>query len=61
LRARRDERAVASALKGIEAAAKGEDNLIPPILEAVKAYATIGEICDVLRDVFGVYRPAQDI
>ncbi len=61
LRARRDGRAVASALKNIEAAAKGQDNLIPPIVDAVKAYATIGEICDVLRDVFGVYRPSQEV
>ncbi|HHW17683.1 MAG TPA: methylmalonyl-CoA mutase family protein [Firmicutes bacterium] len=61
LRRRRDGRAVASALKSVEAAARGNDNLVPPILEAVKAYATIGEICDVLRDVFGVYRPGSDI
>lgn len=61
LRARRDERDVASALKQIETTAKGQGNLIPPIVDAVKAYATIGEICDVLRDVFGVYRPAQEI
>ena len=33
-------------------------NLIPPILEAVRIYATVGEICDVLRSVFGEYRPA---
>jgi len=57
LRARRDRKALGTALKNIEKAARGQDNLVPPILEAVKAYATIGEICDVLRNVFGVYRP----
>jgi len=56
LRARRDGKAVGAALRSVEAAARGQGNLMEPILEAVKAYATIGEICDVLRDVFGVYR-----
>lgn len=58
LKARRDGTAVRKALKDIERAARGKENLIPPITEAVKAYATIGEICDVLRDVFGTYHPA---
>ncbi len=61
LKERRDGQAVASALKAVEAAARGQDNLVPPIFEAVKVYATIGEICQVLRGVFGVYRPGQDI
>ncbi|MGI6631930.1 MAG: acyl-CoA mutase large subunit family protein [Bacillota bacterium] len=61
LRARRDSKAVSSALRAIETAAKGDANLVPPIVEAVKAYATIGEICDVLRNVFGVYRPGSFI
>lgn len=60
LRARRDNRAVADSLKEIERVAKGTGNLVVPILGAVKAYATIGEICDVLRQVFGVYRPASE-
>jgi len=38
--------------------AKGDANLMPPILEAVRAYATLGEICDVMRGVFGEYRPS---
>lgn len=59
LRRRRDGRAVGSALKEIEVTAKGDDNLVPKVFEAVKAYATIGEICGVLRDVFGVYRPGS--
>jgi len=36
--------------------AEGKENLMPPIMEAVKAYATLGEICDTLREVFGEYR-----
>jgi methylmalonyl-CoA mutase N-terminal domain/subunit len=38
-------------------AARGEDNLMPAILDCVKAYATLGEICGQLRDVFGEYTP----
>ncbi|GAB4363135.1 MAG: methylmalonyl-CoA mutase family protein [Deltaproteobacteria bacterium] len=56
LRKRRDDRAVRSALAGLETAARGRDNLLPAILSAVKAYATLGEISDVLRAVFGTYR-----
>ena len=48
--------AVATALAKIEAAARGSDNLMPPVLEAVKAYATLGEISDVFRKVWGAYR-----
>ena len=48
LKSRRDGIAVAGALEAVEKAARGEDNLVPPIVEAVKVYATIGEICDVL-------------
>ena len=40
----------------LEASARGDANLLPPILAAVKAYATIGEICSVLRRVFGEHR-----
>ena len=58
LKARRDNAAVKAALVALEAAAKGEDNLMPPILEAVRKYATLGEVCDVLRGVFGEYRPS---
>ena len=38
------------------AAARGNDNLLPPIIDAVKAYATVGEISDRLRSAFGVHR-----
>ncbi|MGI6666233.1 MAG: acyl-CoA mutase large subunit family protein [Bacillota bacterium] len=61
LRAGRDSKAVSSALKEIEKTAKGEGNLVVPIVEAVRNYATIGEICDVLRNVFGTYRPGAFI
>jgi methylmalonyl-CoA mutase N-terminal domain/subunit len=53
----RDNREVARLLKELErAAAQEERNLIPPIVECVKAYATLQEICDVLRGVFGEYQ-----
>jgi methylmalonyl-CoA mutase N-terminal domain/subunit len=47
---------VTKALHDLERAARGTENLMPPILEAVKTYATLGEICDVLRGIFGEYR-----
>ncbi len=56
LRQRRDQRAVARTLAELDAAARGHANLLPCILAAVKAYATIGEICNVLRGVFGEHR-----
>jgi methylmalonyl-CoA mutase N-terminal domain/subunit len=57
LRARRDNTRVAALLDEVRAAARGTDNLLPPILEAVRAYATVGEIAGALVDVFGRYRP----
>lgn len=54
-RAARDRGAVDAALAALGAAAKGDDNLIPPMLEAVRAEATLGEICDVLREEWGTY------
>jgi methylmalonyl-CoA mutase N-terminal domain/subunit len=56
LRAGRDNAKVQAALKDIEIAAKGNDNLMPHILSAVRSYATLGEICDVMRGVFGEYQ-----
>jgi len=56
VKAERDNSAVQAALKKLQAAAQGSDNLLPPTLEAVKVYATLGEIADVLRGVFGEYR-----
>lgn len=52
----RDENAVQEKLQALKKAAEGEDNTMPFILDAVKAYATLGEICDVLREVFGEYQ-----
>lgn len=59
LRRNRDEAAVRRALEELRKAASGSDNLMYPILEAVKAYATLGEICGVLREVFGEYRAGR--
>jgi methylmalonyl-CoA mutase N-terminal domain/subunit len=56
VKAERDQRAVERALAKVEAAARGTDNLMPPVLEAVRAYATLGEVSDVFRKVWGQYR-----
>jgi methylmalonyl-CoA mutase N-terminal domain/subunit len=56
LRAGRDPAAVERGLEGVRAAARNGSNLVPACLDAVKAYATHGEICNAMRDVFGVYR-----
>jgi methylmalonyl-CoA mutase N-terminal domain/subunit len=57
VKARRDATKVAEALERVREAAEGNENLVPPILEAVKLYASQGEICDVLREAFGTYMP----
>jgi methylmalonyl-CoA mutase N-terminal domain/subunit len=56
LREERDNKAVDTALSALCEAARGTDNLMPFILDAVRAYATLQEISDVFRDVFGVYQ-----
>jgi methylmalonyl-CoA mutase N-terminal domain/subunit len=56
LKSRRDQSSVTEALSELGKAAKGRDNLMVPMIRAVKAYATLGEICDTLRQVFGEYR-----
>jgi methylmalonyl-CoA mutase N-terminal domain/subunit len=56
LRARRDAARVAAVLKEVEATARSERNLMPAILAAVKDDATVGEISDALRNVFGGYQ-----
>ncbi|GAM11735.1 putative methylmalonyl-CoA mutase, mitochondrial [Geobacter sp. OR-1] len=53
MKTKRDDARVKSALQKLEAVAKGSDNVMPAILEAVKTYATLGEIADVFRTVFG--------
>ncbi|MGZ6507322.1 MAG: methylmalonyl-CoA mutase family protein, partial [Tumebacillaceae bacterium] len=59
LRNTRDNELVNQRLAALRTAAEGTDNLMPHIVSAVKAYATLGEICNVMRDVFGEYMPAQ--
>lgn len=56
LRAERDNEKVEAKLEALKLAAKGDDNLMPFILDAVREYGTLGEICGVLRDVFGEYQ-----
>jgi methylmalonyl-CoA mutase, N-terminal domain len=58
LRARRDQSRASAALLGLKKAARGTDNLMYPILEASRAYATLGEMCDALREVWGEYEEA---
>ena len=56
LKAERDAVTLEKALGELRRGAQGDDNLMPLILKAVRAYATLGEICDVLRSVFGEYQ-----
>ena len=58
LRARRDPQSWKDSLRGVEDAARSGANLMPPILAAVEAYATVGEISDTARKVFGEYKEA---
>ncbi len=55
----RDADACAAQLARVERAARGSENLVPVILDAVVARATLGEVCDVMRGVFGVYEPGD--
>ena len=59
LRADRDAPRVEARLADVRRAAAGRENLLPPMREALRAYATIGEVCGVLREVFGEYRPGM--
>jgi methylmalonyl-CoA mutase N-terminal domain/subunit len=58
LRRTRDAARAARALDALEAGARGRDNLMPLLIEAVEAAATLGEICERLREVFGVHQPS---
>ena len=58
LRAERDDAAVRSALDALTDASRGEDNLIPYMLDATRAYATVGEIAEAMASVYGRYREA---
>ena len=59
IKADRDSEAVEAALDAIREAAQGEENVMPYIVDAVKEYATVQEVCDVLREEFGEYQPGQ--
>jgi len=61
VRTERDAARVEGSLTALERAARGSANLLPPILSAVEAYATIGEICGRLEGVFGRYRPPEGL
>ena len=61
IRAERDEAAVKEALEDVRAAAKGTDNMLVPMKEAFRRMATLGEVCGVLREEWGVYRPESTL
>jgi methylmalonyl-CoA mutase, N-terminal domain len=56
IRRQRDGREAARSLKALESACRNGENVMPLLLDAVNAYCTLGEMCDVMRDVFGVYQ-----
>jgi methylmalonyl-CoA mutase N-terminal domain/subunit len=56
VRAERDSGAVGQALDRLRIAAQGTENTMPYILDAVRAYATLQEVMDVFREVFGLYQ-----
>jgi methylmalonyl-CoA mutase N-terminal domain/subunit len=56
LRARRNQQQLRHSLDALRRAAEGTENTMPYLLDAVKSYATLGEICDAMRSVFGVYQ-----
>jgi methylmalonyl-CoA mutase N-terminal domain/subunit len=55
VRSERDAAKVSEAIVALKRCAESDQNTIPFILDAVRAYATVGEICDAFRDVFGTY------
>jgi len=59
LRAERDDAETTHRLDALREAARGDENLMPYIIDAVKAYATTGEICDAMREVFGEHQPGM--
>ena len=58
VRARRDAARVTHTLDAVRAACRSGENMMPPVLEAVRAYATVGEICQIWREEFGVFEPS---
>jgi methylmalonyl-CoA mutase N-terminal domain/subunit len=61
LRSSRDNTRVTETLVVLKKACEGTDNVMPFILDAVKAYATLGEICGVMREVFGEYQQSVNL
>jgi methylmalonyl-CoA mutase N-terminal domain/subunit len=61
IRSQRDNPSVKEALEDVRAAAKATDNLLPPMKEAFRRMATLGEVCGVLREEWGVYRPESTL
>lgn len=61
LKAKRDNEVVKEKLETLRKACEGDDNLMPFILDAVRAYATLGEICGVMREVFGEYQQSVNL
>jgi methylmalonyl-CoA mutase, N-terminal domain len=59
LRERRDSAEVSGRISDLKRAAPGPDNLLYPLREALRARATVGEVCDALRDVWGLYKPVD--
>jgi methylmalonyl-CoA mutase, N-terminal domain len=59
LRSARDAGAVDGALSALRKAAEGTDNVLHPMKDALRARATVGEVCDALRDVWGIYQPRE--
>ena len=57
LRGSRDRAEVTRRIDDLRRAAGGPENLLYPLREALRARATVGEVCDALRDVWGVYKP----
>ena len=61
LRSSRDSKRTEASLMELKKVAQGDGNLMGPILECVRAYCTLGEICDVLRGIFGEYEPVVTV
>ena len=56
MKRRRDSTEATRSLRALEQACRGDTNVMPALLDAVKAYCSLGEITDVMRDVFGIYQ-----
>ena len=59
LRAERDNAAVGRGIAALKSAAESTDNVLYPLRDALRADATLGEVCDALRDVWGEYQPGE--